>query len=92
MSRTLAARWVFPVSGPPLPNGTVTIDGDRIAAVAPAGARRADEDLGNVALVPGLVNAHAHLDLSGARGLLLALADDGHPALGHAKAGEILLH
>ncbi len=70
MSRTLTARWVFPVSGPPLPNGTVTVEGDRIAAVEPRGGRTADEDLGNVALVPGLVNPHTHLDLSGARGLI----------------------
>lgn len=69
-SRTLSARWVFPVAGPPLPHGLVTVEGDRIAAVEPRGARTPDEDLGNVALVPGLVNAHTHLDLSGARGLI----------------------
>jgi cytosine/adenosine deaminase-related metal-dependent hydrolase len=68
--RTLTARWVFPVSGPPLEGGTVTVRGDRIEAVEPRGTRTADEDLGNVAVVPGLVNAHAHLDLSGARGLI----------------------
>jgi cytosine/adenosine deaminase-related metal-dependent hydrolase len=69
-SRTLAARWVFPVSGGPLDRGTVTVRGDRIEAVEPRGARTPDEDLGNVAIVPGLVNAHTHLDLSGARGLI----------------------
>ena len=70
MSRTLTARWVFPVSGPPLPTGTITVDGDRIVAVEPHGTRAPDEDLGNVALVPGFVNPHVHLDLSGARGLI----------------------
>jgi cytosine/adenosine deaminase-related metal-dependent hydrolase len=68
--RTLTARWVFPVSGPPLPGGVVSVRGGTIAAVEPHGTRAADEDLGNTALVPGLVNAHTHLDLSGARGLV----------------------
>jgi cytosine/adenosine deaminase-related metal-dependent hydrolase len=61
----LTARWVFPVAGPPLERGGVTIRGDRITAVAPAGSRSADLDLGNAAILPGLVNAHTHLDLSG---------------------------
>lgn len=69
-STTYTARWVFPVSGPPLMNGTVTLRGDRIEAVEPHRARAADKDLGNVALIPGLVNPHTHLDLSGARGLI----------------------
>jgi cytosine/adenosine deaminase-related metal-dependent hydrolase len=68
--RTLTARWVFPASSLPLEGGTVTVRGDRIEAVEPRGVRSADEDLGNVALIPGLVNAHTHLDLSGARGLI----------------------
>lgn len=61
------ARWVLPVAGPPLANGLVTVVGDRFTAVEPQGVRTADVDLGNVAIVPGLVNAHTHLDLSGAR-------------------------
>ena len=68
--RTLTARWVFPASSPPLERGTVTVRGEKIEAVEPHGLRTADEDLGNVALIPGLVNAHTHLDLSGARGLI----------------------
>src|SRR6478752_6099679 len=70
MSRTFTARWVFPVGGPPLERGTVTVAGDRIEAVEPRGVRSANEDLGNAAIIPGLVNAHTHLDLSGARGLI----------------------
>jgi cytosine/adenosine deaminase-related metal-dependent hydrolase len=58
------------VSGPPLLNGTVTVRGDRIEVVQPASERTADENLGNAAIIPGLVNPHTHLDLSGARGLI----------------------
>lgn len=68
MTLTLTARFLFPVAGPPLAGGVVTIDGPRVAFVGPAGARRADLDLGNAAIIPGLVNAHTHLDLSGLRG------------------------
>ena len=65
--QVLSARWVFPVAGPPLAGGTVTVRGDRIASVDPAGARSPDFDFGNAAIIPGLVNAHTHLDLTGAR-------------------------
>ena len=65
---TLTAHWLFPVSQPPLENGTITISDDRIVAVEPHGSRTADIDLGNTAILPGLVNAHTHLDLSGLRG------------------------
>lgn len=68
---TLAARWIFPVSGPPVADGVVTIAGDRIVSVEPNGGRAADMDLGEVAVLPGLVNAHTHLDLSGLRGQFL---------------------
>ncbi len=68
--RTFTARWVFPVSGPPLPHGTVTVRGDCIESIDPPGTRTPDEDFGNAAIIPGLVNAHTHLDLSGARGLI----------------------
>jgi len=63
-SRTLRARWVFPVAGPPIREGAIVISNGRIAAVGPARGQPA-EDLGNVAILPGLVNTHSHLDLSG---------------------------
>src|SRR5213076_259445 len=65
---TLTARWILPIDGPPLEHGTVTIDGERIAAVGPHGDHPADVDLGDVAVLPGLVNTHTHLDLTGLRG------------------------
>ena len=72
---TLTARWVFPADRSPLPRGTITIQGDKIVAVEPAGTRAADEDLCNIAILPGLVNAHTHLDLSDARGKVLPTPD-----------------
>lgn len=69
-TRTLTARWVFPVSGPPIANGIVTIRDDRIESVTESRWCLLDEDLGNAAILPGLVNPHTHLDLSGARGLI----------------------
>ena len=64
---SLTARWVFPVAGPPLANGVLSVREGTISAVERHG--RADLDLGNAAILPGLVNAHTHLDLSGMRGL-----------------------
>jgi cytosine/adenosine deaminase-related metal-dependent hydrolase len=65
---TLTARWVFPVDGPPLEGGTVTVAGRHLVAVEPHGRSRANLDLGDAAILPGLVNAHTHLDLTGLRG------------------------
>jgi cytosine/adenosine deaminase-related metal-dependent hydrolase len=54
---------------PPLERGVVVVHDDRISAVEAAGGRTPDIDFGNAALMPGLVNAHTHLDLGGLRGL-----------------------
>ena len=62
--RVLAARWLFPADAAPLPGGTVTVRDGLIVAVRPAGDRTPDEIFDTAALLPGLVNAHAHLDLS----------------------------
>src|ERR1700730_160669 len=63
-SLTLRARYIFPVEGPPLAGGCLTIEEGRIGWIGPAGERKADLDLGNVAVTPGFVNAHTHLELS----------------------------
>jgi aminodeoxyfutalosine deaminase len=63
----LRARVVVPVSGPPIEDGAVSIRGNRIASVGrwrdlsiSGGANVVD--LGKMVLLPGLVNAHCHLD------------------------------
>jgi len=61
---TLKARYVFPVTGDPLPDGTVTIDDGAVSAVGTGPAEGEVRDLGNVAILPGLVNAHTHLEFS----------------------------
>lgn len=61
--RIYRARWVFPVSAPPIENGVVEIRGSQIADVRPAQGDEG-EYLGYTALIPGLVNAHTHLEFS----------------------------
>lgn len=61
--QSFKARWVFPVSGPPLENATVEVTSGRISAVHARPGSGA-YDLGNAAIIPGLVNAHTHLELS----------------------------
>ena len=57
------AAWVVPVSGPPIPGGIVVVENGRVAMIGGYDGTAA-EDLGNVAILPGLVNAHTHLELS----------------------------
>lgn len=63
----LRARAVLPVSRAPISNGAILIAGDRVAEVGRwrdlAQAERDETfDLGDKILLPGLVNAHCHLD------------------------------
>ena len=61
------AEWVLPISGEPMRRGAVSIDEGRIAAVHDSPPLDA-ADLGPVAIMPALVNAHTHLELSYLRG------------------------
>jgi len=65
-SLLLRARVVFPVSRAPIRDGAVHIAGNRIKNVGRwrdlAGISAEVVDLGDVILMPGLVNAHCHLD------------------------------
>jgi cytosine/adenosine deaminase-related metal-dependent hydrolase len=69
---SLTARWVIPVGRPPLEGGIVVVSGERILAVEERGSRKPNLDFGASAVLPGLVNAHTHLDLNGLRGQLAA--------------------
>lgn len=70
----LGAGWVLPVDGPPIRNGRVAVEAGRIGWVGGADAPGVPEgrvrNLGPGVLMPGLVNAHCHLELSHLRGRL----------------------
>lgn len=76
MTAIYSARWVLPIASPPIENGAVAIDGETIAAVGATddlAARFPDAamtDFGMSVLLPGLVNAHSHLELTVMRGFL----------------------
>src|SRR5688572_9688480 len=60
---TFTADWILPIAGPPIRDGVVTVEGGRIARVGSGPASDAVA-LGSVAILPALVNAHTHLELS----------------------------
>ncbi|HEX8070396.1 MAG TPA: amidohydrolase family protein [Pyrinomonadaceae bacterium] len=82
MTKIYCARWVVPVAAPPVADGAVAVNGARVAAVG----TRADvaaqfpaaavEDFGAAVILPGLVNCHAHLELTVMRGFLDAEEGD----------------
>jgi aminodeoxyfutalosine deaminase len=66
---------MLPVAQPPVENGAVVISGNRIRAAGPwpdlkSRANGKKFDLGDVILLPGLVNAHCHLDYTDLAGML----------------------
>ncbi len=67
------ARTVLTMDGAPIENGAVAVEADRVVDVGrdeEVRARRSGPvtDLGEVVLLPGLINAHCHLDFTALRG------------------------
>jgi cytosine/adenosine deaminase-related metal-dependent hydrolase len=59
------ARWIVPVDAPPLREGAIAIRQERIVHVGKQLASSNDAiDLGEAIVLPGLVNAHTHLEFS----------------------------
>jgi cytosine/adenosine deaminase-related metal-dependent hydrolase len=65
MSRIHRAAWVLPIAGPPIRDGWVAVDDARIVEV---GCSDPSTTLARTVILPGLVNAHVHLELSWMRG------------------------
>ena len=63
MTHRLRARWIFPVDRAPIENGVIEFAEGTIVGLSNTFDSHAF-DLGNFALIPGLVNAHTHLELS----------------------------
>ena len=71
----LRARFVATMDGPPISDGAVAIEQNRITAVGPWSELRSGHhgrclDLGERVLMPGLINAHCHLDYTMLRGAI----------------------
>jgi cytosine/adenosine deaminase-related metal-dependent hydrolase len=59
LTRTVSADWVLPVDGAPIKDGHVTWVDGRITEVGPG---RAGDHRAGAVILPGLVNAHSHLE------------------------------
>lgn len=73
----LRARFVATMDGPPIENGAVVVEGESIAAVGAFSDVRGVHqgeiiDLGERVILPGLINAHCHLDYTCLRGRIPA--------------------
>jgi aminodeoxyfutalosine deaminase len=71
------ARWIYPVSTPPIENGIVAVSQGKIVAIRKGGSITSMDsegaiDLGNGVIFPALINAHTHLDLSALQGRLVS--------------------
>jgi 5-methylthioadenosine/S-adenosylhomocysteine deaminase len=72
--RRLSAPWIYPVLGEPIRDGAVLIDeSGRVVSVGPGARVPAPseclrEHFSRAAIIPGLINAHTHLELTGFKG------------------------
>lgn len=72
------AEWLLPIAGAPIRGGALLADdrGRIVAAgrdaLVPAPPEARAIDLGQAALLPGLVNSHTHLELTGFAGMVEA--------------------
>jgi cytosine/adenosine deaminase-related metal-dependent hydrolase len=80
--RILTARYIVPVSSSPIENGAVAFENSSITAIGTRDQVTTNfpdaevEDLGDAAIVPGFVNCHSHLELTGMRGALDGVEHD----------------
>lgn len=68
MNRLFRAGWVLPIAAPPIRHGWVATSDGRVTAVGGASSEPTPGphvvDFGRAVILPGLVNAHTHLELS----------------------------
>ena len=71
--QTYRARFVYPVTSEPIGDGAVVVKGNRVVTVGRWKDMKTSDpvDLGDVVLLPGLVNAHCHFDYTVMRGAIL---------------------
>ena len=75
---TLRARHLLPMGGGAIENGWLRIAGGRIVALGRRELPGPVHDLGDAIILPGLVNAHTHLEFSDVE---TPLPGDGGPTM-----------
>jgi aminodeoxyfutalosine deaminase len=65
---SLTAAWVLPIAGPPIEGATITVEDGRIVSLDRGVVPGAEPIGGPCVVLPALVNAHTHLELSYLRG------------------------
>jgi cytosine/adenosine deaminase-related metal-dependent hydrolase len=63
-----SADWVIPIEGKPIENGAISIENGLITRTGPSAELGAGRHFPGAAIIPGLVNAHAHLEYAGYTG------------------------
>ncbi|PWT79393.1 MAG: hypothetical protein C5B44_06950, partial [Acidobacteria bacterium] len=76
MTALYSASWIIPVCSPPIKDGAIAVDHEHIKAVGPLHILTEQfpsaqiQNFPDSAILPGLVNAHSHLELTAMRGYL----------------------
>ena len=76
MTILYCARWVLPITSPAIVDGAIVIEGEQIISVGSRVALAEQfphatvREFGESAIIPGLINAHSHLELTAMRGFL----------------------
>jgi len=74
--KILAAKFVLPITAPPIIGGAIAVEGSAIEEVGPLSDLIEKfpnvnvENFGDAAILPGFVNCHSHLEISVMRGAL----------------------
>jgi cytosine/adenosine deaminase-related metal-dependent hydrolase len=76
------SQWLLPATSAPIADGAVAVSSDRIVSVGTKTDLRNQfpqamvRDYGTSAIIPGLINAHSHLELTAMRGFLEPVEHD----------------
>jgi cytosine/adenosine deaminase-related metal-dependent hydrolase len=66
--RTFSASWIFPISSPPVKNGSITVDDNgRVVGLETTNNKQQTTNLQGI-ILPGFINTHCHLELSYLKG------------------------
>jgi cytosine/adenosine deaminase-related metal-dependent hydrolase len=76
MTILYSARWIMPISSPSIADGAIAIEGNQITDIGvrtSLASKYPDATIHHypdAAILPGLINAHSHLELTAMRGFL----------------------